>query len=131
MFSALPLIPLILLIPLIRAEGSIARLQLRDLGVERPQAPAPAGSLIGTFMDRSALKPFMAVRAGIVNPPGKGRRGWCEGNGYLTSQPRIQRLQIQDVVANGLEEVLDHQTRTIEALDLRDLSNRFFAVFSG
>jgi hypothetical protein len=57
-----------------------------------------------------------------VTPPGKSRRGWPEGNGYLTSQPQIQRLQISDVVADGLEHVLDHQAGSIEALDLRDLS---------
>ena len=64
----------------------------------------------------------MDARAGIVTPPGKGRRGWPEGVGYLTSQPQIQRLQISDIVAEGLEHVLDHQAGTIESLDLRDLS---------
>ena len=73
-------------------------------------------------MDRSALKAFMDARAGIVTPPGKSRRGWPEGVGYLTSKPQIQRLQITDVVAEGLEQLLDHQAGTIEALDLRDLS---------
>ena len=108
--------------PLIRADGRIALLQVCDVVVQRPQATAPAGSLIGTSMDRSALKAFMDARAGIVTPPGKGRRGWPEGVGYLTSKPQIQRLQISDVVADGLEHVLDHQAGTIEALDLRDLS---------
>jgi hypothetical protein len=108
--------------PLIRADGSIALMQVRDVAVQRPQVASPAGSLVGTSMDRSALKAFMEARAGIVNPPGKGRRGWPEGHGYLTAQPWIQRLQIQDVVAEGLEAVLDHQAGTIEALDLRDLS---------
>jgi len=108
--------------PLIRADGRIALLQVRDVVVQRPQATVPAGSLIGTSMDRSALKAFMDARAGIVTPPGKGRRGWPEGNGYLTSQPQIQRLQISGVVAEGLEQLLDHQTGTIESLDLRDIS---------
>jgi hypothetical protein len=108
--------------PLIRADGRIALLQVRDVVVQRPNATAPTGSLIGTSMDRSALKAFMDARAGIVTPPGKGRRGWPEGVGYLTSKPQIQRLQITDVVAEGLEHVLDHQAGTIEALDLRDLS---------
>jgi hypothetical protein len=108
--------------PLIRADGRIALLQVRDVVVQRPQATAPAGSLIGTSMDRSALKAFMDARAGIVTPPGKGRRGWPEGVGYLTLQPQIQSLQITDVVAEGLEHVLDHQAGTIEALDLRALS---------
>jgi len=107
--------------PLIRADGRIALLQVRDVVVQRPQAQAPAGSLIGTSLDRSALKAFMDARAGIVNP-GKGWRGWPEGPGYFTMQPQIQRLQISDVVAEGLEHVLDHQAGTIEALDLRDLS---------
>jgi hypothetical protein len=62
----------------------------------------------------------MDARAGIMNP--KGMRGWPEGPGYLTSQPQFQRLQISDVVAEGLEHVLDHQAGTIEALDLRELS---------
>ena len=108
--------------PLIRADGRIALLQVRDVVVQRPQATAPAGSLIGTSMDRSALKAFMDARAGIVTPPGKSRRGWPEGVGYLTSKPQIQRLQITDVVAEGLEQLLDHQAGTIEALDLCDLS---------
>jgi hypothetical protein len=108
--------------PLIRADGRIALLEVRDVVVQRPQATAPAGSLIGTSMDRSALEAFMDARAGIVTPPGKGRRGWPEGVGYLTSKPQIQRLQITDVVAEGLEHILDHQAGTIEALDLRDLS---------
>lgn len=110
--------------PLIRADGRIALLQVRDVVVQRPQATAPAGSLIGTSMDRAALKAFMDARAGIVKPPGKSRRGWPEGYGYLTSRPQIQRLQISEVVADGLEQVLDHQAGTIEALDLRDLSIR-------
>ena len=108
--------------PLIRADGRIELLQVRDVVVQRPKVQSPAGSLIATSMDRSALRAFMDARAGIVTPPGKGRRGWPEGNGYLTSQPQIQRLQISDVVADGLEHVLDHQAGTIETLDLRDLS---------
>jgi hypothetical protein len=108
--------------PLIRADGRIALLQVRDVVVQRPQATSPAGYLIGTSMDRSALKSFMQARAGIVTPPGKSRRGWPEGVGYLTLKPQIQRLQITDVVADGLEHILDHQAGTIEALDLRNLS---------
>ena len=107
--------------PLIRADGCIALLQVRDVVVQRRDATSPAGSLIGTSMDRSALKAFMDARAGIVNP-GKGWRGWPEGPGYLTSQPQIQRLQIDDVVAEGLEHVLDHQAGSIEALELREVS---------
>lgn len=107
--------------PLIRADGRIALLQVRDVVVQRPQATSTGGSLIGTSMDRSALKAFMEARAGIVNP-GKGRHGWPEGPGYLTLPPQIQRLQITDVVAEGLEHVLDHQAGTIESLHLRDLS---------
>jgi hypothetical protein len=106
--------------PLIRADGRIALLQVRDVVVQRPQTTAPAGSLIGTSMDRSALKAFMDARAGIVNR--KGMRGWPEGPGYFTMPPQIQRLQIDGVVADGLEHVLDHQAGAIEALDLRDLS---------
>jgi hypothetical protein len=108
--------------PLIRADGRIELLQVRNVVVQRPNAASPAGSLIGTSMDRSALKGFMDARAGIVTPPGKGRRDWPEAYGYLTSQPKIQRLQISDVVAEGLEQLLDHQAGTIEALDLRDVS---------
>jgi hypothetical protein len=108
--------------PLIRADGRIALLQVRDVVVQRPKVQTPAGSLIGTSMDRSALKAFMEARAGWMTPPGKGMRGWPEGYGYLTSQPQIQRLQITDVVAEGLEHLLDHQAGTIAALDLRDLS---------
>ena len=62
----------------------------------------------------------MDARAGIVTP--KGMRGWPEGPSYLSSQPQIQRLQIDGVVADGLEQLLDHQAGTIEALDLRDVS---------
>jgi len=106
--------------PLIRADGRIALLQVRDVVVQRPQAQAPAGSLIATSPDRSALKAFMDSRAGIVSP--RGMRGWPEGPSYFTLQPRIQRLQITDVVADGLGHLLDHQAGTIEALDLRDVS---------
>ncbi len=59
-----------------------------------------------SFMDRSALKAFMDPRAAIVTPPGKGWRGWPEAYGYLTSQPKIQRLQISDIVAEALEQIL-------------------------
>ena len=106
--------------PLIRADGRIALLQVRDVVVQRPQAQAPAGSLIATSPDRSAMKAFMDARSGIVNP--KGMRGWPQGPGYLTMPPQIHRLQISGVVAEGLEHILDHKTGTIEALDLRDLS---------
>ena len=108
--------------PLIRADGRIALLQVRDVVVQRPQATSHAGSLIGTSMDRSALKSFMDARAGIVTPPGKGRRGWPEGKGYLSSQPQIERLQIDHVVAEALEFVLDHQAGVIASLDLCELS---------
>jgi hypothetical protein len=108
--------------PLIRADGDIALMQVHGVVVQRPQATSPAGSLIGTSMDRSALKAFMDARAGIVTPPGKGRRGWPEGYGYLSSKPHIQHLQISDVVADGLEQVLDHQAGTIDVLNLRDIS---------
>jgi hypothetical protein len=54
--------------PLIRADGRIALLQVRDVVVQRPQSTAPAGSLVGTSPDRSALKAFMEARSGIVNP---------------------------------------------------------------
>jgi hypothetical protein len=57
-----------------------------------------------------------------VTPPGKGRRGWPEGKGYLSSQPQIERLQIDHVVAEALEFVLDHQAGVIASLDLRELS---------
>lgn len=107
--------------PLIRADGSIALLQVRNVVVQRPGVTAPAGSLVGTSMDRSALKAFMEARAGIVTPPGKGRRGWPEGLGYLSSKPRIQLLQMNDVVTEGLEFVLDHQAGAIESLDLHEL----------
>ena len=108
--------------PLIRADGSIALLQVRHVIVQRPNASAPAGSLLGSSMDRPALKAFMAAHAGSVTPPGKGRRGWPEGEGYLSSQPHIERLQIDNVVAEGLEQVLEHQAGTIKDLDLRELS---------
>jgi hypothetical protein len=108
--------------PLIRADGRIALMQVRDVVVQRPHATFHAGSLIGTSMDRSALKSFMDARAGIVTPPGKGHRGWPEGNGYLSMQPQIQRLQIDHVVAEGLEFVLDHQAGAIESVDLGELS---------
>ena len=108
--------------PLIRADGRIALLQVRDVVVQRPQATSPSGSLIATSMDRSALKAFMAARAGIVTPSGKGRRGWPEGQGYLSSQPQIERLQIDHVVAEGLEQILEHHAGNIIELDLRELS---------
>jgi hypothetical protein len=106
--------------PLIRADGRIALLQVREIVVQRPQAQAPAGSLIATSPDRSAMKAFMDARSGIVNP--KGMRGWPQGPGYLTMPPQIQRLQISGVVADGLEHLLDHQTGTIESLDLDRIS---------
>ena len=65
----------------------------------------------------------MDARVGLLKlTPGSGWRGWPEGYSYLTSKPEIQRLQISGVVADGLEDLLDHQTGTIESLELRDLS---------
>ena len=49
-------------------------------------------------------------------------RGWPEAVGYLTFEPQLRHIQIGDVVAEGLEHILDHQAGTIEALDLRDIS---------
>lgn len=108
--------------PLIRVDGRIGLLQVRDVVVQRPNAASPSGSLIGTSPDRSALKAFMDARSGIVTPPGNSRRGWPQAAGYLTLDPHIQRMQITDVVAEGCERILDHQVGTIETLDLRDLS---------
>ena len=59
--------------PLIRTDGRIALLQVRDVVVQRPQAQAPVGSLIATSPDRFALKTFMEARAGIVKPQ---RHAW-------------------------------------------------------
>ena len=70
----------------------------------------------------ASLNSFIDGHAGIITLPGIGRRGWPEGQGYGTSQPQIQRLQIDNVVAGGLEQGLDHQAGTIESLDLRELS---------
>ncbi len=106
---------------LIRVDGRIGLLQVRDVVVQRPNAALPSGSLICTSADRFALKAFIDARSGIVTPPGNSRRGWPEATGYLTSEPHIQRLQITDVVAEGLERILDHQVGTIETLDLHDL----------
>jgi hypothetical protein len=52
----------------------------------------------------------------------RGGRGRPEGQGYLTSPSQIQRLQIDHVVADGLERVPEHQAGTIESLDLCELS---------
>jgi hypothetical protein len=53
---------------------------------------------------------------------GKGRRGWPEGKGYLSSQLQIERLQIDHVVAEALAFVLDHQAGVVASLDLCELS---------
>jgi hypothetical protein len=107
--------------PLIRADGRIALLQVRDVVVQRPQATSPAGSLIGTSMDRSALKAFMDARAWLVKP-GKDKRGWPEGYGYLTSTPEIKRLQLSNIVADNLEFLFDHQAGTIGELSFEQVS---------
>jgi len=44
------------------------------------------------------------------------------GCGLLTSQPQIQRIKINQAIAEGLEHILDHQSGTIESLGLRELS---------
>ncbi len=106
--------------PLLRADGQIGLFQIRDVVVQRPHALAPSGSLVATSPDRSALKAFMEARAGIVNP-GKGWRGWPEAPGYLSAPPQIERLQIGGVVAEGLEQLLHHQTGTVRTLDLQDI----------
>jgi hypothetical protein len=106
--------------PLIRADGRITLLQVRDVVVQRPKAVTPAGALIATSPDRSALRGFLEARAGIVNP--KGMRGWPEGPGYLTMSPQIGRLQVHNVTAGGLEHLLDHQAGVIEHLDLADIA---------
>jgi hypothetical protein len=107
--------------PLIRADGRVGLLQVRDVIVQRPSIRTPAGSLIATSMNRSALKTRLET-----NPsPSVGRngmRGWPEAVGYLTFEPQLRHIQIGDVVAEGLEHILDHQAGTIEALDLRDIS---------
>jgi len=107
--------------PLIRADGHIALLQVRDVVIQRPNAGKASGALVATSDDRSALKAFMEARQEILNG-GRGLRGWPEGTDYYTLPPKIQRLQITGVVADGLEHLLDHQTGTIESLDLRDVS---------
>jgi hypothetical protein len=72
----------------------------------------------------ASLNSFMDGHAGIITLPGIGRRGWPEGQGYGTSQPQIQQLQIDHVISEGLEQGLDHHARTIENLDLGALSIR-------
>jgi hypothetical protein len=107
--------------PLIRADGRIELLQVRDVVVQRPNAASPAGSLIGTSMDRSALKAFMDARAWLVKPTNE-KRGWPEGPGYLTSTPEIKRLQLSNIVADNMEFLFDHQTGTIGELSVEQVS---------
>ena len=107
--------------PLIRADGRVGLLQVRDVIVQRPSIRTPAGSLIATSMNRSALKTRLET-----NPsPSVGRngmRGWPEAVGYLTFEPQLRHIQIGDVVAEGLEHILDHQAGTIELLDVNEVS---------
>ena len=49
-------------------------------------------------------------------------RGWPEAVGYLTFEPQLRHIQIGDVVAEGLEHILDHQAGTIELLDVNEVS---------
>jgi hypothetical protein len=111
--------------PIIRADGEVKILQIKDVVVQRPQSGAPAGALLATGLPREDMKKAFEtswVANNIKKPTARNTWGWPEAYSYLTSQPQIQRLQISDVVAEGLEHVLDHQAGTIEALDLRDLS---------
>jgi hypothetical protein len=109
--------------PIIRADGKVKILQIKDVVVHRPQSAAPAGALLTTGLPREDIKKSFETSwvAGLIKT-GNNRWGWPEAYSYLTSKPQIQRLQITDVVAEGLKLVLDHQAGTIEALDLRDLS---------
>ena len=109
--------------PLIRADGRIGLLQVRDVVVQRPAATGTAGSLIGTSFDRTALKAFMDARKGLLKlTPNSGWRGWPEGYNYLLSTPDITRLQISDVVADSLEHVVDLEIGRIGALELDRIS---------
>ncbi len=109
--------------PIIRADGKVKILQIKDVVVHRPQSAAPAGALLTTGLPREDIKKSFETSwvAGLIKT-GNNRWGWPEAYSYLTSKPQIHRLQITDVVAEGLKQVLDHQAGTIEALDLRDLS---------
>jgi hypothetical protein len=107
--------------PLIRADGRIGLLQVGDVVVQRAGADAPAGCLIGTSADRAALKAFMDGRSWLMNP-GPGRRGWPEGESYLTAKPWIARLQVRGVVADQLEWLVDHQHGSIGEVTVADVS---------
>jgi hypothetical protein len=107
--------------PLIRADGRIGLLQVGDVVIQRPDAAAPAGWVIGTSADRSALRAFMDARSWLMNP-GPGRRGWPEASSYLTSKPRIARLQVRGVVADHIECIVDHQIGSIQELTVADVA---------
>ena len=107
--------------PLIRADGRIGLLQVGDVVVQRAGAAGPAGCLIGTSADRAALKAFMDGRSWLMNP-GPGRRGWPEGESYLTAKPWIARLQVRGVVADQLEWLVDHQHGSIGELTVADVT---------
>ncbi len=112
--------------PLVRACGNVDLLQVRDVMVYRPQAAATGGCLIRTGLERDELE-ALKVRLDRVadylrTDPKTNRRGWPEAYRYLTARPKIDRLQVQDVVADKWENVVKHKAGTIGRLDLSNVT---------
>ena len=111
--------------PIIRADGDVKLLQIKDVVVQRPQGGAPAGALLATGLPREDIKKCLEtswVASDIKRDNARNRWGWPEAYGYLDRPGTIGQLTIEDVIAEKMAHLVDHQLGTIEALDLRDLS---------
>jgi len=111
--------------PIIRADGDVKLLQIKDVVVQRPQGSALAGSLLATGLPREDIKKNLERKfvAGYIKQNSASNTwGWPEAYGYLDRPGRIGQLTIEDVIAEKMAHIVDHQLGTIEALELRDLS---------
>lgn len=109
--------------PVIRADGDVKLLQIKDVVIQRPKGKVQAGSLIATGLDRSVIKPNLDRRSGYLKPDSaKNFQGWPEAYSYLDRPGTIEQLRIDDVTAEQLEHVVNHGLGKIGMLSLTNIS---------
>ena len=110
--------------PIIRADGDVRLLQIKDVVVQRPQGKAPAGALLATGLPREDIKKNLERRfvAGYIKKDSaRNTWGWPEAYGYLDRPGRIGQLIIEDIIAERLAHIVDHQLGAIERLHVLNI----------
>jgi hypothetical protein len=111
--------------PVIRVDGQVDLLAVRDVTLYRAKEVPIDGALIQTDPDKTKLKNYLRVGTSQTkpNPTNYGNvpldsRGWPEAQSSLEILPKISRLHLSNITANRIKSVLQHDLGDIGHLQL-------------